>query len=617
MIKFILLFIFFILFNLSLRYPAILHISYLCDDSGLILGSQQVENPGGAFNLFFSSYGPNIIRPLQLIGMYIEHYVLSLSSLQSHIISLFVLSLAQALLAKAFSREAGSFGAFFGCLLIGSSLFAGEPSCWLSDRIDLYLLLFFSISCMVLLKSLEIGLNTGAFALCVAVLFVSNWGGFYSNEKATAVPIILCFVVIAKTMLQSVGQRLQLHKIIILLCVNTVSFVGYFAFRFAVLGKLIGGYDNSLIPASGISIKALGLWFLNLTTMPFRTIEPQLASTYSAILIPVLFVIIAFTIYELRRRGTMTKVIMIIVLIIFLCIATASMPTFKYIIREDLSGLLNTRFYWMPHIVISLAIGFLFGHAFCLARGTPIKALIVAISILFVAFTAAQGRKATKAFETASIYSNEILTIFTQVCGCVNPSAKQVFGLYPIVAGVNTYTEYAWFLTQAQLAGVKKCSESNPCKLEIKTEDSYALSFFVHNAPSDSLVRFKSENISAALPYRVAFYIENMLPATIDSCDSRELCIIGWVYEQESLNTVECMLLTINDVPALAIPPNIARSDIPPGNRLPKHDRYGFFLPLKTENMGVGTHEIKVYALREAQGRIYAHEILAQKIKIN
>ena len=139
-------FVSFLLFNFLFCVPFIFSFAYLNDDSALVMGAVADIDRNGPWHYFYQSYGPQIIRPFQLFGMYIDAKLFSLNPLPSHFVSLVIFSLAQFVFFLVLRRHIGFLGSFVAAMLPALSIISAEPRYWLSDRHDLYLFFFFALT---------------------------------------------------------------------------------------------------------------------------------------------------------------------------------------------------------------------------------------------------------------------------------------------------------------------------------------------------------------------------------------------------------------------------------------------------------------------------------------
>jgi len=209
----ILFFIILCIANFLFRCPELFSFGYLNDDAALIQGAIAAFSREGVLPLFFSSYGPDVIRPFQIIGFYLETLFFGIDPFPSHLISIGILSLSQTLIIFAIKRNISLLGAWVAVLPLGFSILAAEPNYWLSDRHDLYLLFFFSLSLLICSRCLfsRNGMKSANYGWWLLLLF-SIFGCYYSNEKGVAVPGILVALVFLDTLIAKDTSILERSK---------------------------------------------------------------------------------------------------------------------------------------------------------------------------------------------------------------------------------------------------------------------------------------------------------------------------------------------------------------------------------------------------------------------
>ena len=138
-------FLFLILYNYVIRLDVLWKLSYLNDDSSLILGAMAAYDwraPMTFLLHFYTPYGPSVIRPFQLLGIYFERSILGLDVIGSVYLGVAIFSTGLFFIWRALSYRLNTFGVFASCILISTSMVTAEPLLWLSDRHDIYLLFF-------------------------------------------------------------------------------------------------------------------------------------------------------------------------------------------------------------------------------------------------------------------------------------------------------------------------------------------------------------------------------------------------------------------------------------------------------------------------------------------
>ena len=336
--------------NFIYRFPSILSFGYLNEDLALIRGAANRD----LLSLFWTSYGPNIIRPFQVIGMGLEYQLFGLSAFPSHLVSLAIVSISQAIIFCLLFQLVGTLGAFAAVIPLSISLLGADSNYWLSDRHDLYLLFFAALSLVAVDFLLRAKRNV-QLVLYGLALFVSLWGGFYSNEKGTTLPVVIGVYAVVISLSRSGRLDVRKAEVLAALCC-ILSIVSYFAFRYSVLGMLIGGYDNKILPDHGFSLWEVALYIANMFSLPFKQNGLESYMLFLALGLPAWLFVIARCISSSSKLYT--KAAFAIVIICFLSFPLITgLPTYRFMLNPEANGHHLSRMYWWPHICSSLAVG--------------------------------------------------------------------------------------------------------------------------------------------------------------------------------------------------------------------------------------------------------------------
>ncbi|MCB0354906.1 MAG: hypothetical protein KDD64_15340, partial [Bdellovibrionales bacterium] len=227
------------------RLPYLGSYTWINEDLSLELLARTSVQKHGLWYWFFHSYGPKVLRPFQLLGMYGDYLLFGTNLTGRYLHSLVVLFLGLALILAVVQRMVPGILAFFVVAPLALSRGLAEPLFWLSDRHDLYLLMFFGASLFCAEKFLLPFQDKGYTARWGVLLVLCWWGSFFSNEKGLVVPLL--------SLLLASAFRGSSWKMSLLagVAAAVVSWVLYFALRLSAVGTFIGGYDDSIFPFSG------------------------------------------------------------------------------------------------------------------------------------------------------------------------------------------------------------------------------------------------------------------------------------------------------------------------------------------------------------------------------
>ena len=594
--------------NLALRLPELRDFTtFVNDDSALVLGSRDVAESPGLLEMFVTSYGPNVIRPLQLAGMYFEHGALGWSAFQGYLATLAWLTLAQTVLVLAMRKRWGLLGGLVAAIQAGVSMIAAEPLYWLSDRHDVYLFFFSAATLWVLGDLLLPAVREGRRGSLVAghvLLVLALWGGLYSNEKGVALPLLVVVLAAADLDLHAPVARPATWRYLAVAAVSAACLAAYFWLRTAVLGAAIGGYDNRILPAAGVSPGLVGSWLVNLAMIPAR--QPMADDVAVAALVQASIVAAAATWVATRSllpgRARARWWVSFVVLLVLV----ASLPTARFIGGAAFSGLSNSRMLWLPHLVLSAVLGALFAtllRATSWERGRVVASLAVAA---FLATTAFGGRQGLQAFAKVHPYNREVLRVFGQHCTCASLRAPQTRGLPTVLRGVNAYTERVWPDFHARLAlGLPECPDragTETCEVEFRPYGDDLLSFVAHRTSRSILDAAEVPYPDAAPRYDITWWPEVWdLPGRTVSRSS-VAWVKGWIYETATRAPVDRLAVRIDGRLVALTEPGIRRPDIPPGNRRAVTGNYGLEIPIALSDLEPGKHQVSLLAFKRAAG---------------
>jgi hypothetical protein len=614
---FLLTFLILVLINLALRYPLLMSSGYLNEDPALILSATRGMQLGEVLSYFYSSYGPNIIRPFQIVGIYVEQYLLGLGPEVSCLVSIVILSFSQAVLISALKVGYSSIGAWFAALLIGLSVISSEPVLWLSDRHDLYLLFFLSLCLFTCYRNLFKNAASGIIIRCFWYLlyFIALWGCFYSNEKGVVVPVIVIFLFFIEIIREESGSRFFcIKRGIPLVLISSICLTVYFLLRYSVLGVLIGGYSNTVLPASGLDFKVFVTWFLNLLNTAIRAGDEYGSWLALVFQVPLFILLVAYVCFKAGAAGKNVRSIALVVIIYLGVIVVSSLPTFRFNLSLHLSGPFNMRLFWLPQIMAAIALGALVSTGFSYADENKTKWLIICLSLVFLSVTARGGLSGVKGYAAAHDYTARAVRLFKQYCSCAQPRNPQTTGLFVGVFGVNTFTEPAWIEYHGLMAGLPYCKEKESCKLEYRNFPKNQLGVVVHKMSEEKLSAVSLPDELGLDRYPVKFYFDRFDFGNLRGGAEPAGVISGWVHESKSLKPVKNIALLINGKLVIVIQPTIIREDIFP-ERVGKHPvNYGFEFPVYSSSLKSGVNIVAVAVFRKGEKKFRYHLLRREEV---
>lgn len=635
-LQFLLLALFFFSLNYVLRSPYINRLYFLNEDTGLARGAiGRFSDDFWGWTLFYlrNSYGPRVIRPLQLIGFYFEQGVFKLSPPGSIAVGLVFLSISLSCIVYAVKPYVGFLGGVVGSLLLSVSVVTAEPLLWLSDRHDIYLLFFFSAGLLICSRWLFTAerWRSWRFALGLFVLSIVVWGGFYSNEKATAVPVIFSgFALVHLALTGGWREKQTVIKTSLIILMMFVLFVWYLWFRYSVLGTIIGGpsaYKDRLLPETGISLNLAKLYIINIVKLPLRNATESLHEIAYRIIPITLAFCIGTTLATLDYRGLLTRRSIIIAGIILLILAgtvvASTVPTFRSFQTTVFYGHFNIRMIWLPHIVISIIIGGFYGLTFKIVRSLWLRSVIVVIVLGHIGLTAIGGRISAKNFADASEYTQRVTQLYQENCACATGDGSQVEGLLPTKSWVNTFSSPIWLDADAFWNGMPSCKADAPqCQMLFyydHLQGYNALPLHATNPEADVLDYQPALLSQIEIPeadsrpvYAVNSHMSSFSasPAPDSSITGR---IEGWAYEKVTLLPVERIGILIDGNPVMEFAPNLSRKGIPPENQ--EWGYYGFVALLNIPNISLHeAHTIEVVTFKIENGTYYFHTLAVESV---
>jgi len=613
--NYVFIFLLILFYNIVIRIPFLFKIFYLNEDSALIIGASNAYNwkhPGTLLQHFYTPYGPNVIRPFELLGLYFENAIFGFTPQSSLVVGVFLFSLGLSFLWKAISYQINIFGVFACCILLSTSVATSEPLLWLSDRHDVYLFVFGSLSLLICARQRILHSN---IAITATLLTLFLWGGFLSNEKGTALPLMLSGAILVFNLADSdVVNKQKLEESLGLILICLLNFIAYFLFRFFVLGMLVGGYDNKVLPDLFGFADILKFIFRALTTTIFLQ-ESQ--SGFEFILVSLVILLLGYLVLinvrlDIAKDKLNTcvrfKPIAIIFLLVLICISSA-IPTLRAFLWEGKEnfgithiGVLNVRNFWLNHITMSIILGVIYGYLFSRVGSKFSKILIIGLISLQIGVGLAQTRRAGEHFVEASNYTKNAMAVVSNICSCIDTKWSKGQGLIPLYAGVNSFTEPNWLHAHLLLNGFPKCvEEEQACNYLVMNSEAGEVSAINVNLSNDLIQKltsiFDSTGYTSAKyhVYDINYYLESK---NISKNVAKKVLIgnfTGWAYQNEDMLPINALAIIVNGKPIKFTKPNIARLDIPPGQK--KISNYGFDIDFEYQIEEGVNYNIKLVAL--------------------
>ncbi len=446
---FLLLFVGFLLFQLAFRYPYLATFSFVNEDASLIRLAVSSLERYGLLYWFQNSYGPAVLRPLQLLGLALQEQLFSGAALGFHLYSVALLAVSQTLLVMAFRPLVGLSAALFSVVVIGIAQMSSEPLFWISDQHDLYLLFFYSFAFLVF-SHLVTADSPSLWQFLL--LFCSYWGAFFSNEKAVVLPVLFSLFSLVT------GTRLFVRVAVS----GGGALVTYFAYRYSILGVFIGGYSSGVFPHE-VTFSFVYKTLLSVFFTPFRQ-NTMYASTVSGvtglILVFLLFILVLLERKHWKKDATIWLSLFVAALIV------ASLPVVSYLLPYNSYRIFSTRLHWMILLTFVPFLAVLFGGVFALKRLRKTGLVVVFLLLLLIG---AGGRGAVQKFSRASKFSDRALELYLDKCHCANPQEPQTTGLPEIFAGAHVFSEAIWVEESALYHGLPRCEGGETgCRLRFR-----------------------------------------------------------------------------------------------------------------------------------------------------
>lgn len=592
--------------NVLFVFPLYGALGFLNEDTALIEGAVSGIRHDGLWSLFWTAYGPRVIRPFQLIDLAVAWNIGGMQPFVFHWMALILVALGQTFLFLALRSVIGFSGAAFAASLCAFSMAAAEPRFWISDRHDLYLLFFLALALLLTRKFFERLDNSWrrnlSFAVILSLVF---WGGFYSNEKATAIPALICALATAYLLIRksAATKREDLSRFGILVLIALANTAAYFAFRRSVLGEFIGGYNSSFLPAQGISFGLFWDWTLTILSAIFRQESAQL--TIFAILVSVPAVAIALI--ACLRAASHSHSTSRVVSCAIACLGAlylSAIPTLQFSLHPPAIGPMNSRMLWLPTIVASVLLGALLGAALKSFQKPEGRGAVLYGFGLILVVSIYGGRQALVDYGRAAEYTRQIIRGYGNYCTCYDKSENQFEGLTAFPFGVNAFSEDAWIFTQASTAGMHECkgeseSERNCKFLILSTEEGG------ETAPiriSASLQEKNWGDVPRDIFSKAGYSFQNMrssikgFPTASEILRGGTFVISGWAREQKSARPVDLVALVVDDQVLLATPPNVVRDARVAAKRMESsvNEMYGFSIALDTRSLPADARVVKL-----------------------
>jgi len=463
-LNFILILLLILLSNFFVIYEGLF---YLNEDAALILGiKSSFENNGfsALIDLFFSWYGPHIIRPFQLIGMFFENVFLSLTPDQSLLSSIFYLALGSLFFFLSLKKISNIWIAYISLFFLLFSSLNAESVLWLSGRHDLYLFLFFSLIFYFYSKYI-CGEITNKKSLTIIFSFLV-WCSFWSNEKSVSIPfiIITSHFLFYKLSSKRIKEQLISYKqsFVFICTIFTINFLGYCLYRFYIIGQLVGGYDNSFFPEN-MSISKVAI---NMITIPILSAFDHKFTTL------LIFIYLFIFLKLILRENKSLKDMFLFFIGSYCILALASFPTLKGFggHTNGYEGILNVRLFWMPHIMMSIIQGYLWFYVIKNTNSILLKKFIISILVLnlFIMFYA--NLQSSKAYASASNLAKKAVFAHGNYCQCFDRKRSQVSNIPIFYAGINSFNPNTWVETMSGLHNnLPECNENSlRCRIEFQ-----------------------------------------------------------------------------------------------------------------------------------------------------
>ncbi len=591
-LKCISLWVAFTLFDVLVRLPYSTSFWYLNEDGALIDGAMRSLDQHGVLHWFFHSYGPKIIRPWQLLSFAVDGHLFYQQPFLSHFFSMGILGAAQVLLFVSLKKQIGLSWALFVGLLIGVGRAGAEPTLWLSDRHDLFLLLF---SAAALASTARWSCVRGKAESLLYLLLVSLclWGAFYANEKAVVLPALLCLSVLYE------HHRRKDELLTVLLSARYLSFVFvcsvtlglYFILRKFVLGVFIGGYTGSVVPEAGVGREFVSDWIVGVLGTPFWQSTSQVLWIFFLLSIQ-FFLLLA--VFSFQKRASFSGWIVSLFFGVA-AIFVASLPTAQFILPFEHLGVFSTRMHWYVFLVWSIVLGYFFSHLSSQMSGkSHLKAFLTVFALIYFSLTAYGGRVAAKQVAAASQLSKDAYAQFTQYCACASPQSPQTVGLPTHYRTVNVFTGPEWLEHVAYYHELPLCeADHERCSVRYHVRPQAKVSvtpYKISQSLLDKIVLPEQESTQR----QDCYALSKGFPRTLQA--KKNLRLRGRVVKQCEVGQAERIYLLVDGEPYLFTSPHLpsrGKSD-----REIKEFR-SFLFDVPAENVPFGIHEYELVAVSE------------------
>jgi hypothetical protein len=459
--------------NAAIRARSIAQVGLLNEDLGLVRSFRAGYRAGGIewlLTFFHAPYISEFIRPFQVVSMTVEQVILGWGPRASHVVAIVVFSLGLWILWRALAHLTNPVGQLACVGLLSSSMLTVEPVLWLSDRHDLYLLVFSATAFLLVVRWMR-GTLSAAWFLPLTVVTV--WGAFLSNEKGSAVPVVLALATAAlEVQRRARGEQGTLRSALVAWAAYAALVVSYFAFRLLVLGTLVGGYDDRLMPdRAGVELPFVGqvqempvllvyaAFVLYAVTTPYLIeTDPSVAVLIARL--AVVGILVTLVVSRLRSESAERRRRTLLVLVsTTLCgmaaLVAAGAPSLRAFFWHpyDLFTLLvstemvDSRVYWLGAIVFSVLAGLLFGFLSANAHGVR-RAVVLGLLAVLVILGMRDLVIYDENFVRATEYSEAAVRSYEQRHDCISSALIEKEGLARVAYGVNVFGD-PWFMNQA------------------------------------------------------------------------------------------------------------------------------------------------------------------------
>jgi hypothetical protein len=466
-------------FNLVLRIKVIFQSGYLNEDSGLIRIFSSGFDSGGfpwllsflhtPYLVFASAPTSGLIRPFQLASMVVEQHLLGFGPTQSHVVAISLFSFGLWILWRALAHLTVLAGQLACIGLLSTSVVSADPLLWLSDRHDVYLLIFSAAAFLLVVRWMQGTLHAAWY---LPLTTVTVCGAFLSNEKATALPLILSATALALAVQQrTAGQAGAFRRAALAWGLFAALFTAYFAYRIAVLGRIVGGYDDTVLTDG--SGHRLPLFVVKAATTPLL-IQADSNPAPSIVRLIIAVSLVGLVVMRLRDMSSERPRRTLIVFATattcgLVSLVAASFPTYRYFLWEhrDLFDWFvyadrpNSRMFWLGTIVLCVLTGLLFGFLTQGPIGQVRKRLALGLLLTLILMSARDLVIMNGNYIRATQYTQGWLGAYETANRCVSTATIEDRGFERVVAGVHTFSS-SWEISQALVfRGLPLCEGSS------------------------------------------------------------------------------------------------------------------------------------------------------------